>query len=167
MTKFRFWPAVAAGTAAGIVAGMVKMGWENLLPPRTPARDATNPPQKTLEKIGFSSQAAHATYHYNGHDLPWPSYLIHYTFSVTFGVGYTVLGHYIPFLKAGHGLAAGASAWAAAHLIALPAMKIVPAAENQPIEEHVSELLGHMIWMWTIDAVGQTFYKRVLELEDK
>lgn len=161
MARFKLGAAIAAGTAAGIIAGMVKMGWENILPPRTPARDATNPPQKTLEKLGVSSQAAHATYTYNGHDLPWPSYLVHYTFSTVFGVGYNVLGHYLPFLKAGHGLAAGTAAWASAHLWALPKMGIVPSAKDQPMEEHVSELLGHMLWMWTIDAVGRTFYSRM------
>ncbi len=32
-----------AGAAAGLVSGLVKLGWEALLPPRTPERDATNP----------------------------------------------------------------------------------------------------------------------------
>ncbi|MCD2257139.1 DUF1440 domain-containing protein [Agrilactobacillus fermenti] len=163
MTKFKLWPAIAAGTAAGIIAGMVKMGWENLMPPRTPARDATNPPQQTLENFGVSTEAAHATYSYNGHDLPWPSYLVHYGFSTTFGVAYMVLGHYLPILKLGHGTLFGIGAWAGAHLFALPAMKVVPAAKDQPMEEHVSELLGHMIWMWTIDAVGSKVYERKVE----
>ena len=35
----------AVGAVAGLVSGLVKLGWENILPPRTPERDATNPPQ--------------------------------------------------------------------------------------------------------------------------
>ncbi|GAF41867.1 hypothetical protein FC83_GL002634 [Agrilactobacillus composti DSM 18527 = JCM 14202] len=164
MAKFNIWSAVAAGTAAGIVAGMVKMGWENILPPRTPARDATNPPQRTLEMMGISPEAAHATYSYNGHDLPWPSYLVHYTFSTGFGIAYTVLGHYFPIIKTGHGLFFGLAAWAGAHLYTLPKMGVIPAAADQPVEEHVSEALGHMLWMWSIDAIGNTFYERMTAL---
>ena len=43
--KINLKAAVAAGIAAGLVSGLVKLGWENLMPPRTPERDATNPPQ--------------------------------------------------------------------------------------------------------------------------
>ncbi|MSE09401.1 DUF1440 domain-containing protein, partial [Lactobacillus salivarius] len=27
-----------AGTASGIISGLVKLGWENIMPPRTPER---------------------------------------------------------------------------------------------------------------------------------
>lgn len=37
------------GFVAGMISGMVKIGWENLLPPRTIARNLTNPPQTMME----------------------------------------------------------------------------------------------------------------------
>ena len=40
-------PEVAAlvGVVAGIFSAIVKFGWEVPFPPRTPERNATNPPQ--------------------------------------------------------------------------------------------------------------------------
>ena len=37
-----------AGIIAGLLSGVVKLGWEVMFPPRTPSRDATNPPSTTL-----------------------------------------------------------------------------------------------------------------------
>ena len=52
MTKFSWKNVLIAGTAAGVISGLVKLGWENILPPRTPERNKTNPPQKLLEQMG-------------------------------------------------------------------------------------------------------------------
>ena len=92
---FNFPAAVIAGSAAGIVSGLVKLGWENVLPPRTEERDATNPPQTLLEQLGIPAEVTHATYHYSGHSLPWVSYVIHFGFSTTFAVLYQIIGEKI------------------------------------------------------------------------
>jgi putative membrane protein len=152
-----------AGIAAGLISGLVKIGWENILPPRTPERDATNPPQKLLEQLGFSASTTHATYRYAGHDLPWVSYLVHFGFSTTFAAVYQILSQYEPKIKAGGGSVFGLAVWAAFHLGIMPAMKTVPAAKDQPVEEHVSEALGHVVWMWTNDTVGTTVYRRLAD----
>ncbi len=96
MNKHINWQAaVIAGGVAGIVSGLVKLGWENVLPPRTPARDKTNPPQRLLEQFGVPSRLTHATYTYSEQQLPWVSYLIHFGFSTSFAVFYTVAGRYV------------------------------------------------------------------------
>ena len=83
------------GFVAGMISGMVKIGWENLLPPRTIARNLTNPPQTMMEQFGVPHSLTHA-YVYYSHDqkvfwftlictshflysLPWPMYLFHNT----------------------------------------------------------------------------------------
>lgn len=48
MTQFNLTKSIAVGIGARLVAGLVKLGWENILPPRTPERDQTTPPQKLL-----------------------------------------------------------------------------------------------------------------------
>ena len=63
----------AVGAVAGLVSGLVKLGWENILPPRTPERDATNPPQTFLQQHGLTPAETHATYTYSGHQIPWVS----------------------------------------------------------------------------------------------
>ena len=84
MTKFSWKNVLIAGTAAGIISGLVKLGWENILPPRTPERNKTNPPQKLLEQMGVPTKLTHATYTYSGEKLPWVSYLVHFGFSISF-----------------------------------------------------------------------------------
>ncbi|MGX6427569.1 DUF1440 domain-containing protein [Levilactobacillus yonginensis] len=155
--------AVIAGGAAGIVSGLVKLGWENVLPPRTEERDATNPPQRLLEQFGVPKAVTHATYHYSGHALPWVSYVIHFGFSTTFAVLYQIIGEKIPAVKKDAGTWFGLAIWVAFHLGIMPAMGTVPAAENQPKEEHVSEALGHIVWMVTNDLVGAEVYQRLVK----
>lgn len=38
------------GIIGGILSGIVKLGWEVMFPPRTPERNATNPPQNCYNK---------------------------------------------------------------------------------------------------------------------
>ncbi|MCO7125347.1 DUF1440 domain-containing protein [Sporolactobacillus shoreicorticis] len=155
--------AVKAGLVAGLVSGLVKFGWENVLPPRTPERDATNPPQKLLQQMGVSESATHAAYRYSEQDMPWVSYLVHFGFSASFAVLYQVLAQYEPKIKAGGGSVFGLTIWSAFHLGIMPAMKTVPAAKDQPMEEHISEALGHIVWMWTNDVIGDEIYHRLIK----
>lgn len=66
VNKINWGKSITVGITAGLVAGLVKLGWENILPPRTPERDQTNPPQKMLEQFGVPTQITHATYTYSG-----------------------------------------------------------------------------------------------------
>lgn len=63
--NFNLKAAIKAGTAAGLISGLVKLGWEDVLPPRTPERNATNPPQRLLEQLGMSPNLTHSTYTYS------------------------------------------------------------------------------------------------------
>jgi len=153
--------AIIAGTIAGVASGFVKLGWENVLPPRTAERDETNPPQTLLQQFGIPSKWTHATYTYSGHKLPWVSYLVHFGFSTSFAIIYEVLAEYKPFIRKGAGGIFGLAIWAAFHLGIMPMMKTVPSAKDQPTEEHISEALGHIAWMWTNDVVGQELYRRL------
>lgn len=95
-TKTCVMKLATVGAVGGLVSGLVKLGWENILPPRTPERDATNPPQTFLQQHGLTAAQAHATYTYSDHQIPWVSPLIHFGFSSSLGALYTVVGHYVP-----------------------------------------------------------------------
>lgn len=41
------------GFIAGMISGMVKIGWENIFPPRTIARNLINPPQHMAMQLGI------------------------------------------------------------------------------------------------------------------
>ncbi len=162
MSKSVNWKAaLIAGGVAGVISGLVKLGWENVLPPRTPERNKTNPPQRLLEQAGIPEQVTHATYTYSDQQLPWVSYMIHFGFSTSFAMFYSLAGHYVPVIKMGDGTLFGLGVWGAFHLGIMPAMGTVPSAKDQPVEEHVSEALGHVVWMWTNDLIADEVYHKL------
>ena len=77
-----------AGIIAGLLSGIVKLGWEVMFPPRTPVRDATNPPQQLLQLLGVPSDVTHLTYSFSEHALPWISFIVHYSFSAVIAIIY-------------------------------------------------------------------------------
>ncbi|AVK63649.1 DUF1440 domain-containing protein [Lactobacillus sp. CBA3606] len=163
MTKkgFNHQAAMVAGITGGVISGLVKLGWENVLPPRTAARDQTNPPQRLLQQVGVPASITHATYTYAGHQLPGVSYVMHFGFSTTFAVAYSLWARQHPKAQAGSSALYGLGVWTAFHHLILPALGTVPAAKDQPVEEHLSEAIGHVLWMWTADWVSATVYDRL------
>lgn len=150
MTKLNWKHIAIAGTAAGVISGLVKLGWENILPPRTPERNKVNPPQTLLQQLGAPAKLTQATYQYSGEKLPWVSYLVHFGFSISFATAYAaLLEKKVKWLTIGQGMPFGLAVWVAFHLVIMPAMKTVPGAKEQPWQEHLSESIGHIIWMWT------------------
>ncbi len=161
MSKVDLKAALVAGTIAGVFSGLVKLGWESVLPPRTPERDAVNPPQHLMEQVGVPEKIRNASYTYSDQKMPIAGFLIHFGFSTSFAVLYSVAGHYLPFIKAGKGALFGLSIWSAFHLGVMPAMGTVPEAKDQPAEEHISEALGHVVWMHANDFISDSIYRNL------
>lgn len=153
---------LVAGLAAGLISGLVKLGWENILPPRTPQCDAVNPPQTFLQQLGIPAKITQSTYSYSGHQMPWASFLVHFGFSVTFATTYALaLEKKVTWLTKKQGLPFGVAMWITFHLVIMPAMKTIPTAKRQPLAEHVSEILGHMFWMYTNHEVAKEILDRL------
>ncbi len=124
MLKFLF-AVVVIGTIAGVISGMVKIGWEAILPPRTQERDETNPPQRLLQQMGIPRKWTHAYFYY-------------------------ATDQYFPIVTFGQGSVYGIVIWIIFHIIILPATKTIPSALKQPFSEHFSEFLGHIVWGWSM-----------------
>lgn len=150
-TKSRISSVILTGILGGILSGIVKLGWEVVLPPRTAARNLTNPPQELLQQLGVPTHITHLTYLYSGANEPWVSFIVHFSFSIAFGILYCILADRFPIITIGQGTVFGLVVWVAFHLIIMPAMGTVPPMWKQPFAEHFSEALGHMVWMWAID----------------
>lgn len=104
----RYGVAALAGVLGGIVSAIVKFGWEVPLPPRTPERNATNPPQELLQQLGVPESVTHLSYSFNGNDgLPWVSFIVHFAFAIGFAVIYCVLAERFPQIKLWQGAAFG------------------------------------------------------------
>ena len=53
------------GLIAGMISGMVKIGWENLFPPRTIARNLINPPQHMAMQLGVPKKLVESFVYYS------------------------------------------------------------------------------------------------------
>lgn len=146
-----------ASVIGGLLSGIVKLGWEVMFPPRTPVRDATNPPQQLLQHLGIPSDITHLTYHFSEHALPWVSFIVHYGFSIIIAIIYVFLATKYPKITLGYGALFGIFIWIAFHLIIMPMMHVVPSLFQQPPAEHISEFFGHIVWMMVIEMVRRYF----------
>lgn len=162
----RYRVALLVGVITGLISGIVKFGWEVPFPPRTPERNATNPPQALLELLGMSPDATHATYVYSGNALPYVSFILHFGFAITFAIIYCVVAEKYPRIKLWQGTVFGVAVWAAFHLILMPLMGVVPAPWDQPFAEHFSELFGHVFWMWVIELTRRDLRNRITHEPD-
>lgn len=159
--------ATLVGLIGGIISAIIKFGWEVPLPPRTPERNATNPPQSLLELFGMNPDLTHATYTFNGNEgLPWMSFIIHFSFSIVVAIVYCVLAERFPQVKLWQGAVFGILVWIGFHVILMPLMGIVPAPWDQPWQEHFSEIFGHIVWMWVIEIFRRDLRNRFTKEPD-
>ncbi|AYW77675.1 PF07274 family protein [Propionibacterium acidifaciens F0233] len=165
--------AVLVGIIGGFFSAIVKFGWEVPFPPRTPERNATNPPQTMLEHwFGMSSAQSHTTVSFNLNDtLPIYSFIVHFAFAIVLAIFYCVMAEYLPRIKLWQGAAFGLLVWIGAHLVLMPLTGIVPSPfpwvdGGQTWSEHFSEALGHVVWMWSIEIVRRDLRNRITHEPD-
>nr|WP_220734138.1 DUF1440 domain-containing protein [Leuconostoc inhae] len=146
--------SILVGIAAGLISGMVKIGWEAILPPRTQARDETNPPQQLLQQMGVPRRITHAYVYYSkDQKVYYIALLMHFSFSLFFGVLFALTYQLWPIVGMWQGSLYGLIIWFAFHIVIMPVFKTVPSPAKQPFTEHFSEVLGHIVWAWTIYLV--------------
>lgn len=139
------------GFIAGMISGMVKIGWENILPPRTLARNATNPPQHMAEQLGIPSKLVHSFFYYSqDQKVFWFTLILHFSFAIAFAILYVFVSQYWSKVALWQGAAYGIFLWILWHIIIMPAFGTIPAPWNQPLDEHISEFFGHIVWAWSI-----------------
>lgn len=153
MVRFSIKRVVLTGTIGGFLAGAVKIGWEGLLPPRTPKRDEEPPPIKMMEIFNVPDKIRNASYVYNGNEVSFSVMGIHYGFSIVNATLYALLSEKYNSISRWKGGMFGIGIHVLFHEIILPILKLTPKVDKIPPEEHFSELIGHIIWMNTIDFV--------------
>ena len=164
--------AALVGVIGGVFSAIVKFGWEVPFPPRTLARNATNPPQTMLEWFGMSPEQSHTTVSFNLNDnLPIYSFIIHFSFAIVFALLYCIAAEYFPKIKLWQGAAFGLLVWIGAHVVFMPLLGWVPSpfpwvAGGQTWSEHFSEALGHVVWLWSIEIVRRDLRNRITRQPD-
>lgn len=144
---------IVTGIVGGFIGGAVKMGWEALMPPRTPEREEEPPPLTLLNQVGLPEKIKNASYTYNQNEIPLTVMGIHYGYSIVHAFAYAVLAEKCSKVTALRGGLFGIAVNTFFHEYLLPQMGLTPKVEELPKEERISELLGHIVWMNAIDYV--------------
>jgi putative membrane protein len=155
-----------SGIIAGVIAGFSKIGWEAVLPPRTPARDATNPPITLLEQLGLSNETIHFSYTFSETERPFMIFLVHFGFSIIFAVLYSILAESNSKITKFGGLVYGVFIFVFFHELLLPLLGTIPAPWKQPISEHISEFFGHIVWIWIIEMVRRNIHNGIMKTNE-
>ncbi|SHO54996.1 YagU family protein [Vibrio quintilis] len=186
-SRRRYGVAAFIGVIAGIVSAFVKWGAEHPLPPRSPAdifqaacppealiraadqidcsRNFLNPPYVFLRDWLGVADPNQAVYTFAGHVFNWVG-VTHIIFSLVFAVGYCVVTERFPKFKLWQGLLAGALAQLFVHMISFPLMGLTPSLFSLPWYEHVSEIVGHLIWFWSIEVIRRDLRNRITHEPD-
>nr|WFO02199.1 DUF1440 domain-containing protein [Staphylococcus aureus] len=146
---------IYAGIIGGLLSGIVKLGWRSCSTSYT----RTNATNSSMQHR-ISSEFTHQTYTFSNMELPWVSFIVHFSFSIVIAIIYCILVKKYAYLAMGQGAVFGIVIWVLFHLIIMPIMHTVPAVWDQPFQEHISELFGHVVWMMTIELVRQHFVYR-------
>ncbi|MBM0868266.1 putative membrane protein [Staphylococcus auricularis] len=144
---------IVTGLFGGFLGGAVKMGWESLVPPRTPERDEEPPPLTMLKKFGVPEDIQNLTVTYNNNEIPVTTMGVHYGFSIANAFAYALLAEKSSAVTKLRGSLFGIAIHVIFHEFVLPKLKLTPPVEQMPPEERLSELLGHVLWMNAIDYV--------------
>lgn len=163
--KRRVGLAVFLGIVTGIVGGFAKWGWEVPFPPRDPnvfwpigAMERVTPPKVFLDMLGLPSDWS---YVFSGVSQPLSVFIVHIGFSITFALIYCVAAEYFPKIKLGYGMVYGFFCYIGAHVITMPLMGLVPPLAQIPFDEQISEIFGHLWWLWMIETVRHDLRYRI------
>lgn len=154
--------AIFVGLIGGLLSGIVKLGWEVMFPPRTP--DRMTPPQILLEDIGINVKDM--VYHYSDAIMNYGNFIIHFAFSIVCVIAYCIIAEIWPKVKLWQGCAAGLIFWFGAHMLIMPLIGLTPPALDLPFDEQLSEILGHMVWMWSAEIVRRDLRNRISNRRD-
>ncbi|MFZ7201853.1 YagU family protein [Avibacterium avium] len=178
----RYGVAAFVGIIAGLISAFVKWGAEHPFPPRSPfdlfvaacqdpsqalevcSRAFLNPPHVFLRDY-FGIDPTEAVFTFADHGFNWIG-VTHITFSIVFAVGYCVVSERFPKIKFWQGVGAGLIADVCVHYITFPALGLTPPVLDWPLYEHVSELVGHVFWFWTIEIVRRDLRNRITHQPD-
>lgn len=181
-TRRRYGVAIFVGFIAGLISAFVKWGAEHPFPPRSPfdlfvaackdpaqalevcSRAFLNPPHVFLrDYIGIDP--TEAVFTFADYGFNWIG-VTHITFSLVFAIGYCIVAECFPKIKFWQGIGAGLIADICVHYITFPALGLTPPVAEWPLYEHISELVGHIFWFWTIEVIRRDLRNRITHQPD-
>ncbi|MGT0197610.1 DUF1440 domain-containing protein [Staphylococcus aureus] len=127
MTKRQMGIFIYAGIIGGLLSG-IKIRLGSHVSTSHTNNESPNPPQELLQQLGFSSEFTHQTYTFSNMELPWVSFIVHFSFSIVIAIIYGILVKKYAYLAMG----TRCCFWYCYlgilfHLIIMPIMHTVPA----------------------------------------
>ncbi|QDJ13795.1 hypothetical protein CEP45_08070 [Mergibacter septicus] len=181
-SRRRYGIAIFTGIIAGIISAFVKWGAEQPFPPRSPldlftaacqdpaqtlatcSRAFLNPPHVFLRDY-MGINPTDAVFTFADYPFNWIG-VTHIIFSIVFAIGYCVIAERFPKIKFWQGIGAGLIANVFVHYITFPLMGLTPPVIDWPWYEHISELVGHICWFWTIEVIRRDLRNRITHQPD-
>ncbi len=102
---------IYAGIIGGLLSGIVKLGLGGHVSTSHTRTNVRNPPQELLQQLGFSSEFTHQTYTFSNMELPWVSFIVHFSFSIVIAIIYCILVKKYAYLAMGQGAVFGIAIW--------------------------------------------------------
>ncbi|MDO4626681.1 MAG: DUF1440 domain-containing protein [Pasteurellaceae bacterium] len=193
-SRRRYGVALFVGIIAGFLSAFVKWGAEHPLPPRSPidffksacpqpVLDALNSGAIQMnEALGQCSRAflnpphvflrdyihidpTSTVYTFADQVFNWIG-VTHIIFSLVFAIGYCLVAEVFPKIKLWQGVFAGILATIGSHYLSFPALGLTPPVSEWPWYEHVSEIVGHILWFWTIEMIRRDLRNRITKQPD-
>ncbi|TCJ98324.1 putative membrane protein [Volucribacter psittacicida] len=144
---------IIIGIIAGFISALVKSGWEDIVPPRSP--NITPPPIELLQMFGIDT--ANLTYTWLDVSVNWGGNGVHILFSIVFAIIYCVLAEIFPKTKLLQGAIFGYAAAFGSHYIVFPILGLYAPFQWLGF---ISELGGSFLWIWAIEITRAYLRKR-------
>lgn len=145
------WLAIYIAIIAGIIAALVKSGFETIIPPRSPS--TMPPPEVLLQDLGFNVKTM--VYYWIDNPVNWGGNGVHILFSVVMALTYCVLAEFFVKIKMLHGIVFGVGVSILAHGLVVPLLGLSGWLWLAGPEALISEFVGTAFWMWTIETIRE------------
>lgn len=139
---------VVTGIVGGFISAMVKSGTEDIMPPRLP--NEIPPPIQMLDAMGLHAEKMN--YFYSQQAVNWGGNGTHIIFSIVTAIVYCFLARWNKVFAVWAGIPFGLIVALGFHGVILPVLGFGHDVFFGPAESLISEVLGSILWMWTIEV---------------
>lgn len=184
----RYGLAAFIAVIAGVISAFVKWGAEHPFPPRSPidlfsaacnvdisgftqeqalavcSRAFLNPPHVFLRDY-LGIDPTEAAFTFADQAFNWIG-VTHITFSIVFALFYCIVAERFPKIKLWQGILFGIICDIGLHYITFPLLGLTPPVADWPWYEHISELVGHIFWFWSIELIRRDLRNRMTHEPD-
>ncbi|GAP03232.1 hypothetical protein FPFC_050490 [Fructobacillus pseudoficulneus] len=147
--------ALWVGALAGILGELVRLGWSQTMPIHSQGLNQQSPAKRLLEQLGLTkAERSSAVKVPGGQRIEYLPLALHYIYAILLAVFFVVWANVDGRVTEGLGTLYGFGCWAVFDVILLPLLKTVPMVWRRPWPELLVELIGYLLFGWTLYLVA-------------